>query len=76
VALLRYASIPPAYQEGLYIPEKHLFYLAMETLIYEKREKIGILSTSAQPFYPPTVEEKKPHKNPKKNWQLRIICTN
>ena len=47
VALLGYTSILLAYQEGLYIPEKYLFYLAMEMIIYEKRKNIGMLSASA-----------------------------
>ena len=56
--LLGYTSILPAYQEGLCTPEKYLFYLAMQIMIYEKRKQIGMLSTSVQPYYPPIVEEK------------------
>ena len=57
-ALLGYALIPLVYQEDLYTPEKYLFYLAMETIIYEKQKNIGMLSVSAQLYYPPIVEEK------------------
>ena len=45
-------SAAPAYQEGLYMPEKHLFYLAMETLIYAQQKREGILDYRVVPFYP------------------------
>ena len=46
-------SAAPAYQEGLYMPEKHLFYLAMEMLIYAQRKREGMLDYRTVPFYPP-----------------------
>ena len=55
--LLGYVSIAPAYQEGLYTPEKHLFYLAMETMIYAQQKREGMLDAHAFPFYPPTVKD-------------------
>ena len=58
--MIGHLSVAPAFQEGLYTPERHLFYLAMETFIYEYRKSIGMLSTYAEPFYPPT--EEKQHK--------------
>ena len=51
--------VAPAYQEGLYTPEKHLFYLAIEMFIYEYRRSIGMLNAHVEPFYhfyPITVE--------------------
>ena len=45
------------YQDDLHTPEKHLFYLAMETLIYEKRRNIGMLNAQAYSFTPQTSEE-------------------
>ena len=36
-------SVAPAFQDGLYTPEKHLFYLAMETMIYAQRKREGML---------------------------------
>ena len=36
-----------ASQEGLYTAEKHLFYLVMETWIYEKRKMLGMLNAYA-----------------------------
>ena len=50
--MLGYLSVAPAFQEGLYTPEKHLFYLAIETFIYEYRRSIGMLNAHAEPFYP------------------------
>ena len=41
-----------ASQEELYIVEKHLFYLVMETWIYEKRKMLGMLNAYAQPYDP------------------------
>ena len=52
--MIRYLSVAPAYQEGLYRPERHLFYLAMETFIYEYKRSIGMLNAHAEPFYPST----------------------
>ena len=54
--IIRHLSVAPAFQEGLYTPEKHLFYLAMETFIYEYRKSIGMLSAYTEPFYLPTEE--------------------
>ena len=51
-----YLSAAPAVQEGLYTPERHLFYLTMETFIYQYRRSIGMLNAYAEPFYPPTEE--------------------
>ena len=45
-------SVTPAFQEGLYTPERHLFYLAMQTFIYKYRRLIGMLNAYAEPFYP------------------------
>ena len=56
-ALLGYISTVPAYQEGLYTSEKHLFYLAMETMIYAQRKREGMLDARAFPFYPPMVKD-------------------
>ena len=41
-----------ASQDGLYTAEKHLFYLVMETWIYEKRKMLGMLNAYAQPYDP------------------------
>ena len=41
------------YQDGMCAAEKHLFYLAIETLIYEKRRNIGMLNALAYPYYTP-----------------------
>ena len=57
-SMIGHLSVAPAFQEDLYTPERHLFYLAMETFIYEYRKSIGILSAYAEPFYPPTEEKK------------------
>lgn len=40
------------YQDGLYTAEKHLIFLALETLIYEKRKSIGMLRACAPQYYP------------------------
>ena len=42
-----------AFQDGLYMPEKYLFYLAMETMIYAQQKREGMLDYRAVPFYPP-----------------------
>ena len=47
-----------AYHEGVYTVEKHLFYLAMETWIYERCKTIGMLSTYVKLFYPFQAEDK------------------
>ena len=54
--MMGHLSVAPAIQEGLYTPERHLFYLAMETFIYEYRRLIRILNAYAEPFYPLTDE--------------------
>ena len=56
VVLFGYVLTAPAYQEELYTPEKHLFYLAMETMIYMQWKREGILDAHAFLFYPPTVK--------------------
>ena len=40
------------YQEGLYAAEKHLIFLALETLMHEKRKSIGMLRVCAPQYYP------------------------
>jgi len=50
--MMGHLSVALVFQEGLYTPERHLFYLAMETFIYEYRRSIGILNAYAEPFYP------------------------
>ena len=57
-ARLGYASAGPTCFEGLYTPEKHLYYLAMETFLYQYRKYIGMLDARAKPFYPATVMER------------------
>ena len=52
--LLGQVSAVPAYQEGLYTPERHIHYLVMETFIYEYRKYIGMLNVYAEPYYPLT----------------------
>ena len=54
--MIGHMLVAPTFQEGLYTPERHLFYLAMETFIYQYRKSIGMLSAYAEPFYPPTEE--------------------
>ena len=49
--MMGHLSVVPAVQEGLYTPERYLFYLAMETFIYEYRRLIRILNAYAEPFY-------------------------
>ena len=51
--MLENFAVSLAYQEGLYTPERHLFYLAMETLIYAQWKREGMLDARAVPFYPP-----------------------
>ena len=55
-SMIGHLSVAPAFQEGLYTPERHLFYLAIETFIYEYRKSIRMLSAYAEPFYPLTEE--------------------
>ena len=54
--MIGHFSVAPAIQDGLYTLEKHLFYLAMQTFIYQCRKSIGMLNAYAEPFYPPTEE--------------------
>jgi len=45
------------FQDGLYTAEKHLLYTVLETLIYEKRRNLGMLSTNALPFTMPQTND-------------------
>ena len=54
--MMGHFSAAPAVQEGLYTQERDLFYLAMQTFIYQYRRSIGMLNAYADPFYPPTEE--------------------
>ena len=56
--MIGHQSVAPTVQDSLYTPERHLFYLAMETFIYQYRKSIGMLSAYAEPFYLPTEENK------------------
>ena len=56
--MMGHLSVAPAVQEGLYTPERHLFYLTMETFIYQYRRSIGMLNAYAEPFYLPMEENK------------------
>ena len=52
--MMGHFSAAPAVQEGLYTQEKHLFYVAMQTFIYQYRRSIGMLNAYVESFYPPT----------------------
>ena len=54
--LIGQVSAAPAFQDGLYTSDRHLYYLAMETFIYEYRKSIGMLNVYADPFYLLTVK--------------------
>lgn len=45
------------FQDGLYTAEKHLLYTVLETLIYEKRRNLGMLSANALPFTMPQIND-------------------
>ena len=57
-ARLGYALAGPTCFEGLYTPEKHLYYLAMKTFLYQYRKYIGMLDARAKPFYLATVTKR------------------
>ena len=58
------------YQEGLYAAEKHLFYLAIKTLMREKRRNIGMLNALAYSFTPKQTNEDRVNKI-SEEWQNR-----
>ena len=41
----------PACHEGIYTIRDHLFYMAVEILLYQERQRLGI-NIYARPFYP------------------------
>ena len=45
------------YQEGLHAAEKHLLYVAIETLLCKKQKNLGMFSALAYPFYLPQAKE-------------------
>ena len=54
--LIGQVSAAPAFQDGLYISDRHLYYLAMETFIYKYRKSIGILNIYVDLYYSPIVK--------------------
>ena len=54
--MIGHLSVAQNIQDGLYTPEKHLFYLAIDTFIYQYRKSIGMLNAYVEPFYPPMEE--------------------
>ena len=53
--------------------EKHLFYLAIETWIYERCKTIEMLSTYVQPFYPFQAEDECTENIPIENRKVNDI---
>ena len=57
-ALLGCVLATPTYQEGLHTPERHLFYLVIETITYTQQKKEGILDARALLWQPPIIKGK------------------